>query len=245
VLRAFGPYLVLIALLAVVSLNGPVARWVARRSITLTWPSVAVAGGNGKPLALPQFQLGWLGATGTVLLATGVLSCVILRVAAGAAVREYGRSLWRVRYPVGTVLLVMALAYLLNYSGQAVTIGVYLATAGSAFTVLSPVLGWLGVAATGSDTSANALFGAVQVAAARHLGISQYLLAAANSEAGALGKLISPQNLAMAASAVGLAGGEGRLFRRTFPWSIGYLVGFALLVYLMAAGPLRAMVVSG
>src|SRR5207302_479027 len=98
-------------------------------------------------------------------------------------------------YAALTVVLVMALAYVLNYSGQAVTIGTYLAGAGTAFGLLSPVLGWLGVAATGSDTSANALFGAVQVAAARHVGVSPFLFAAANSEAGALGKLISPQNL--------------------------------------------------
>jgi lactate permease len=140
-------------------------------------------------------------------------------------------------------VLVMALAYVMNYSGQAVTIGTYLAAAGTAFGLLSPVLGWLGVAATGSDTSANALFGAVQVAAARHLGVSPFLFAAANSEAGALGKLISPQNLAIAAASVGLAGSEGRLLRRTVWWSVGALVGFAVLVYLMAVGPLSWLVV--
>ncbi|WP_285581972.1 L-lactate permease [Actinoallomurus iriomotensis] len=107
---------------------------------------------------------------------------------------------------------------------------------------MSPALGWLGVAATGSDTSANALFGAVQVAAAGRIGVSPVLLAATNSEAGVLGKLVSPQNLAMVAAVVGMAGQEGTLFRRTFPWSAGCLAGFTVLVYLMAYGPLSWMV---
>jgi lactate permease len=106
------------------------------------------------------------------------------------------------------------------------------------------VLGSIGVAATGSDTSANVLFGAVQVASARNLGLSPYLLAAANSEAGALGKLISPQNLAIAAAAVGMSGQEGRLIRRTFPWSVVYLVLFIVVLYAMAVGPLKGLVVQ-
>jgi lactate permease len=241
--RAFAPYAVLIVLLALVSLNGPIATWVARFSITFPWPGVHVLGRNGKPLALAQFQFGWLGATGTVLLVTGLLGAVILGVGARAALREYRDGLVQVRDAAVTVVLVMALAYLMNYSGQAVTIGSWLAGAGGAFGLLSPILGWLGVAATGSDTSANALFGAVQVAAARHIGGSTFLFAAANSEAGALGKLISPQNLAMAGAAVGLGGGEGRLLRRTVWWSVGALVGFGLLVYLMSVGPLSWLVV--
>jgi lactate permease len=139
-------------------------------------------------------------------------------------------------------VLVLAFAYLLNYSGQAASIGAFFAQAGGAFVALSPILGWLGVAATGSDTSANALFGAVQVASAQHIGVSSYLLAAANSEAGALGKLVSPQNLAMAAAAVGLSGQEGMLFRRTFPWSLLYLGLFIIVIWLMAAGPLSFLV---
>lgn len=241
--RAFTPYAVLIVLLALVSLQGPVATWVARFAVSFSWPGIHVVARNGKPLALVQFQFAWLGATGTVLLVTGVIAAAILGVGAGAAVREYRDGLVQVRYAALTVVLVMALAYVLNYSGQAVTIGTFLAGAGTAFGLLSPVLGWLGVAATGSDTSANALFGAVQVAAARHVGVSPFLFAAANSEAGALGKLVSPQNLAMAAAAVGLAGGEGRLLRRTVWWSVGALVGFGVLVYLMAVGPLSWLVV--
>jgi lactate permease len=198
---------------------------------------------NGKPLTLDIFSINYLAATGTVLLITGVISIAVLKVAPRIAVREYGRGAVQIRFAAFTVMLVLALAYVFNYSGQATTIGVLLAGTGGAFIALSPVLGWLGVAATGSDTSANALFGAVQVAAAHRLGYSPYLFAAANSEAGALGKLVSPQNLAMAAAAVGLSGQEGALLRRTFPWSIVYLALFIAILFLMAVGPLQFLVV--
>jgi lactate permease len=241
--RAFSPYAVLTVLLALVSIDGPIARWVNGFTTKFRWPGVRVVDSNGKQLTLDQFSVNWLGATGTVLLITGLISMVVLRVAPRAGLREYARAAVQIRWAAATVMLVLAFAYVLNYSGQAVTIGTFLAGAGGAFIVLSPVLGWLGVAATGSDTSANALFGAVQVASAEHIGLSPYLLAAANSEAGALGKLVSPQNLAMAAAAVGMSGQEGSLFRRTFPWSLIYLALFIVVVYLMAVGPLTWMVV--
>ncbi|MEV5704911.1 L-lactate permease [Actinoallomurus sp. NPDC052274] len=242
-LRAFTPYLLLIVLLALVSLNDPVSRATARLGVRFSWPGVRVVDVHGGPLSLAVFRFDWPTATGTILLLTGLVSTVILRVPARTALREYGLAAARIRCAATTVVLVMALAYLMNYSGQAVTIGTWLAGTGGAFVLLSPLLGWLGVAATGSDTSANALFGAVQVAAAGRIGISPILLAATNSQAGVLGKLVSPQNLAMAAAVAGLAGREGTLFRRTFPWSVACLIGFAVLVVLMATGPLSWMVV--
>ena len=102
----------------------------------------------------------------------------------------------------------------MNQSGQTVTLGLWAAGAGGFFAFLSALIGWLGVAVTGSDTSSNALFGALQVTAAEDAGISTTLLAAANSSGGVLGKMISPQNLAIGAAAVGLAGKEGDLFRK-------------------------------
>lgn len=241
-LRAFTPYLLLIVLLALVSISNPVAHFADHLSIEFRWPGTGAIGINGKPLTLDTFEFNWLNATGTVLLITGLISIAVLRVPMRTALREYVRAAVQIKRAAITVILVLALAYAMNYSGEAVIIGTWLAGAGGAFVLLSPVLGWLGVAATGSDTSANALFGAVQVAAANHLGMSRFLLAAANSEAGALGKLISPQNLAMAAAAVGMAGREDTLFRRTFPWSVVYLVAFAILLCLMT-GPLSWLVV--
>jgi lactate permease len=103
-------------------------------------------------------------------------------------------------------MAVLGLAYVMNQSGQTGTLGALLAETGGAFLLLSPILGWLGVAVTGSDTSSNALFGALQVQAAKAAGLDPLLLAAANSSGGVLGKMISPQNLAIAAAAVGMGG---------------------------------------
>src|SRR5204863_7885536 len=110
-------------------------------------------------------------------------------------------------------------AYVMNLSGQTITIGQWLAGAGGFFAFLSAMLGWFGVAVTGSDTSSNALFGALQVSAAHKADLSPTLMAAANSSGGVLGKMISPQNLAIGAAAVGLGGREGDVLRRVLFWS--------------------------
>lgn len=112
---------------------------------------------------------------------------------------------------------VPALAYVMNLSGQAAATGHFVAAAGAGLAFLSPALGWFAVAVSGSDTSANALFGALQVTAARESGLSPELSAAANSSGGVLGKRISPQNLTIACAAVGLAGREGDLLRKVLP----------------------------
>jgi lactate permease len=129
----------------------------------------------------------------------------------------------------------------MNQSGQTLTIGTWLAGAGGFFAFLSPILGWLGVAVTGSDTSSNALFGALQVTAARESGLNQVLMAAANSSGGVLGKMISPQNLAIGAAAVGLAGQEGDIFRKVLAWSVVLLLFMCVLVYLQSVDVLGWM----
>ncbi|MEO7981540.1 MAG: L-lactate permease, partial [Sporichthyaceae bacterium] len=114
--------------------------------------------------------------------------------------------------------------------------------AGGLFAVLSPILGWLGVAVTGSDTSSNSLFGALQVTAAKQAGLDPLLMAASNSSGGVLGKMISPQNLAIAAAAVGMSGREGELFRKVLGWSVLFVVGMCVLVYLQSTSVLGWMV---
>ena len=138
-----------------------------------------------------------------------VLSCRCRR-----ALKAYGTTLFQLRFAIVTVMVVLALAFVMNLSGQTITLGTWMAGAGGAFALLSPVLGWLGVAVTGSDTSSNSLFGALQVTAANQAGLSDVLMAASNSSGGVLGKMISPQNLAIAAAAVGMNGKEGDIFRR-------------------------------
>ena len=136
----------------------------------------------------------------------------------------------------------LALSFVMNLSGQTTTLGVALASAGSFFALLSPLLGWIGVALTGSDTSSNSLFGQLQVAAANETGLSPTLMAAANSSAGVLGKMLSLQNLAIAAAAVGLNGIEGTLLRKLIGWSLGLLVLMTLLIWLQSTAVLGWMV---
>src|SRR5205823_9065014 len=112
-----------------------------------------------------------------------------------------------------------------------------------AFAFISPLIGWFGTAVTGSDTSTNSLFGALQVAAAHKASLSPTLMAAANSSGGVLAKMVSPQNLAIGAAAVGLAGREGDIFRRVLPWSLLLLLIMCILVYLQSKGVLSWMVV--
>jgi lactate permease len=241
--HAFTPYALLSVLLALVSIEGPVARAVGSVSTEFTWPHVAVVTARGAKVA-DTFSIDWLAETGTVLLITGLITTLVLGLDWRTAATAYSRAARQIRIAATTVFLVISFAYVFNLSGQAASIGALLAGAGAGFVVLSPILGWLGVAASGSDTSANALFGAVQVASAQRIGVSPFLLAAANSEAGALGKLISPQNIAVACAAVGLDKQEWWLLRRSFPWSALFLAVFAIILVLMAFGPLHFLVIG-
>ena len=167
---------------------------------------------------------------GTLVLLAGICTAAVLGVHPRAAVAEWAATVRELRFAILTVTSVLALAYVMNLSGQAATIGHFVATAGAGLAFLSPVLGWFGVAVSGSDTSANALFGALQVSAAHESGLAPELLAAANSSGGVLGKMISPQNLTIACAAVGLAGREGDVLRKVLPWSLGLLLVMCLIV---------------
>jgi lactate permease len=158
------------------------------------------------------------------------------------ALRVYAKSLNQMKWATLTVCSVLALAYVMNQSGQTSSLALWLAGAGSIFAFLSSIIGWLGVAVTGSDTSSNALFGALQVKAAQSAGLNEVLMASANSSAGVLGKMISPQNLAIGAAAVGLAGREGELFRKVVGWSLVLLLAMAVLVTLQSTVVLSWMV---
>ncbi|WP_430788880.1 L-lactate permease [Actinoplanes sp. G11-F43] len=243
VVRAYAPYAIIIVIFSIVNL-GPVKRMLAGEpwTVVFAWPGLDVLGTDGRPLSSIDFTFGWLPAAGTLMILAGILTAIVLRVGAGAAIRAYGRTYAELRHAIVTVMAVLALAYVLNQSGQTATLGESFAAAGVAFVFLSSILGWIGVAVTGSDTSANALFGALQVQTAVRAGLDPVLLAAANSSGGVLGKMISPQNLAIAASAVGMAGKEGDIFRRVIGWSLVLLLFMCVLVTLQATPVLSWMV---
>jgi lactate permease len=240
---AFAPYVIIIVVLGLVSLKG-IAADLDKATSEFTWPGLHVLTTKGKAPTSLIFKLNWLTAAGTALFVSGVITAVVLRVSPGRALRVYAGTLNQLKWAIMTVCTVLAVAYVMNLSGQSITLGTWAAGAGGFFAFLSPLIGWFGTAVTGSDTSTNSLFGALQVAAAKQSGLSPTLLAAANSSGGVLAKMVSPQNLAIGAAAVGLAGQEGDIFRKVIGWSLVLVLLMAILVLLQSTSVLSWMVPS-
>jgi lactate permease len=241
VVRAYAPYGIIIIVFVICQL-GPVKSLLDKATVTFNWPGLHVVDADGDPLSLTKFTLNLLTTPGTQMLVAGVLTMVALRLSVPRAFKAYGATLHQLRWAILTVMAVLALAFVMNVSGQTISLGTWMAGAGAAFALLSPILGWLGTAVTGSDTSANSLFGALQITAANQAGLSDVLMAASNSSGGVLGKMISPQNLAIAAAAVGLNGKEGEIFRRVIVWSLVFLAVLCVLSALQASPVLSWMV---
>jgi lactate permease len=245
VVRAYAPYLIIIAIFSIVQIDA-IKTELATEPWTkpFQWPGLDVANPDGDPLSSMTFNFNWLPAAGTLMLIAGLITMPVIGLGPARAVRVFGRTLDQLKWAILTVAAVLGIAYVMNQSGQTVTLGLWAAGAGSFFAFLSPLIGWLGVAVTGSDTSSNALFGGLQVTAAKDAGINQVLLAAGNSSGGVLGKMISPQNLAIGAAAVGIAGQEGDLFRKVLKWSLVLILAMCVLVYLQSTAVLDWMVVE-
>ncbi|MFD7691002.1 L-lactate permease [Streptomyces sp. NPDC059781] len=229
VVRAYAPYALIVVIFSVAQIPA-VKDWLAGATRTYDWPFLDVANPDGDPVGGNVFTWPIVSTGGTLVLIAGVFTAAVIGVHARVAVKEWLATVHELRFAILTVTSVLALAYVMNLSGQAATIGHFVAAAGAGLAFLSPVLGWFGVAVSGSDTSSNALFGALQVTAAQQSGLSPELLAAANSSGGVLGKMISPQNLTIACAAVGLAGREGDLLRKVLPWSLGLLLVMCLIM---------------
>jgi lactate permease len=243
ILRAYAPYLVILAVFSLAQL--PALRSALAGSPWTThfqWPGLDVRTPDGAALPSLTFRFDWLPAAGTLMLISGLITMSVIGLAPGRALRVGRATLIQLRGAIVVVTAVLALAYVVNQSGQTLTLGLWAAGAGPVFAFLAPAIGWLGVVVTGSDTASNALFGGVQVVAASHTGIPADLLAAANASGGVLGKMISAQHLAIAAAAVGIAGHEGALFRKVAGWSIVLLLVVCTLVYLQSTPALDWMV---
>jgi glycolate permease len=158
--------------------------------------------------------------TGSAIVAAIALTALCLRVRPQVVATAGSKALKQMALPGLTVVAIVSLAYLYNYSGMAYTLGAAMAGLGAVFPFVSSYVGWVGCFLSGSDTASNLLFGNLQVAAAHQLGLNPYLLAATNSSGGAIGKMISPQNIAVGVTTVGLIGQEGRILRATFWHSI-------------------------
>lgn len=241
VAKAYAPYVIIIVVFVICQISA-VKKLLDKATVKFQWPGLDIVSPKGKPVTLTEFTLNLLTTPGTQMLVAGVITAVVLKLSVPRAVKAYGRTLHQLRWAILTVMAVLALAFVMNLSGQTITLGTWMAAAGGAFALLSPILGWLGVAVTGSDTSANSLFGALQVTAANQAGLSEVLMAASNSSGGVLGKMISPQNLAIAAAAVGMNGKEGDIFRRVVVWSLLFLLLMCILSALQASPVLSWMV---
>ncbi|MCK6157301.1 L-lactate permease [Moraxella osloensis] len=180
------------------------------------------------------YKFDWFSATGTAIMLAAIISIVMLKMRPKEALSTFGETINELRTPIYSIGMVLAFAFIANYSGLSATLALALAHTGKAFTFFSPFLGWLGVFLTGSDTSANALFAALQATTARQIGVPEVLLVAANTSGGVTGKMISPQSIAIACAATGLVGKESDLFRFTVKHSIIFTIMMGVLVTLQA-----------
>lgn len=180
------------------------------------------------------YKFDWLSATGTAIMLAAVITIIYLKMKPKDAVVTFFETVNELKTPIYSIGMVLAFAFIANYSGLSATLALALAHTGQAFTFFSPFLGWVGVFLTGSDTSANALFSALQATTAQQIGVPEVLLVAANTSGGVTGKMISPQSIAIACAAVGLVGKESDLFRFTVKHSISFTVMIGIIVTLQA-----------
>jgi len=245
VVRAWMPFLFLTATVTLWSIppfkalfakGGALAEWVLNLPVPLLNEGVArmppvVSSATPYP-AIFKFDL--FSATGTAILIAAIVAVVYLKMKPRAALQTFGETLKELALPIYSIGMVLAFAFISNYSGLSATLALALAHTGHAFTFFSPFLGWLGVFLTGSDTSSNALFAALQATTAQQIGVSDVLLVAANTTGGVTGKMISPQSIAIACAAVGLVGKESDLFRFTVKHSLIFTCMVGVITTLQA-----------
>ena len=240
VIRAWMPY-ILLAIMVFLWGYGPVKSVLATTNINIPWPGLHNAIAKAAPIVAKNtpygavYTFGWLSAGGTAILISGILSIfVIPNYGPSRAIPCFFKTIKLLIYPIVTIAMILGLAYLMNYSGMSATMGLAFTKTGSLFPFFAPVLGWLGVFLTGSDTSSNALFSSLQRTTAEQIGVDPHLMVAANSSGGVCGKMISPQSISVATAATGLVGEEGTIFRFTLMHSIAMIIIVATMTYLQA-----------
>lgn len=239
VLLAWTPYGLLVIFVILAGLD-PIKNALAGGTVTIPWPGLHNQVQQVAPVvkAPAAYAAVWrqnvLTASGTACLLAAVLSCLILKMSTAAFFKVLAGTAKQLAFSILTILTVLGLAFLMNYSGATATLGLAFAATGVLFPFFSALLGWLGVFLTGSDTSANALFGNLQVVTANQLGLNPVLMASSNSSGGVMGKMISLQSIAVAAAATGMPSeDESRLFRFTLRHSIllASVLGVIVIIY--------------
>jgi lactate permease len=221
VFRAWAPFIILSIFIAAWGVKS--VKTVLDQILTIKFPIIGldkeIIDHVGKPKPA-VYVWNILSAAGTAILFAGILSIPVVGASLSTAIRVAGKTLNSLKWAIFTIGTILGFAYLMNYSGMAITLGLAFASTGVLFPLFSAFLGWLGVFMTGSDTSTNALFGKLQEVTARQINIDPVLTVATNSSGGVMGKMISPQSIAVATAATGLSGKEGDIFRFTFKHSV-------------------------
>ena len=243
--RAWSPFLILTVMVTIWSIapfkklfaaDGALASWVIKIEVPLLHKLIEKV----QPIVAEPtpydavYQFNWFSAVGTAILIAAIITVIYLRMRPADAVKTFGETLNELKIPIYAISMVLGFAFVANYSGLSSTLALALSHTGSAFTFFSPFLGWLGVFLTGSDTSSNALFGALQATTAKQIGVHEVLLVAANTTGGVTGKMISPQSIAIACAAVGLAGRESDLFRFTLKHSLAFCAMIGIITTVQA-----------
>ncbi|MBX8495995.1 lactate permease LctP family transporter [Pseudomonas cichorii] len=245
IIKAWSPFLILTAMVTVWTLKpfkamfaagGPLQAWTI--NIAVPYLDQLVIKGTpivAKATAMPAvYKFDLIAASGTAILFSAILAMIVLRISPKIGLTTFKETLIELRWAIVSIGMVLAFAFVMNYSGMSSTLALVLAGTGAAFPFFSPFLGWLGVFLTGSDTSANALFGSLQATTAHQIGVSDVLMVAANSSGGVTGKMISPQSIAVACAATGLVGKESDLFRFTLKHSLFFATIVGCITYAQA-----------
>lgn len=190
-----------------------------------------------KTAEIAEFKFQWLSATGSGILAAAIVSGLLMRFSFFELLRVYAQTLHRVRFSLATIAAMLALGYVTKYSGTDATLGLALAKSGKLYPFFGTLLGWLGVALTGSDTASNVLFGSLQRISSEQIGISPMLMCAANSSGGVMGKMVDAQSIVVASTATNYYGKEGEILRYVFFHSIALAALVGILVSLQAYLP--------
>lgn len=240
ILRAWSSYIIMAVLVFIWGLPA-FKSWIASFNIAVQWPGVHGHIFQTAPIAAVEklynavYGFNFPAAAGTAIVLSGLIGSLLMPgYGLGKAIACLLRTVKQLRFSIATIAMILGLAYIMNYSGMSATMGLAFTKTGGAFPFFAPLLGWLGVFLTGSDTSSNALFGNLQKTTAQLLGIDEHLTVAANATGGVAGKMISPQSISVAASSTGLIGKEGNILSFTFFHSLGMTLLICLMTLLQA-----------
>jgi len=245
IFKAWSPFIILTAVVVVWTLpgfkalfdpKGPLGGTVLHYNVSglhnLVIRTMPIVPQDTPYAAVYHFDV--ISATGSGILVAAILTMLVLRISVRDGIAVFKETALELVKPILTISLVLGFAFIANYSGVSSTLALAIASTGHLFPFFSPVLGWLGVFLTGSDTSSNALFSSLQSITAHQVGVSDVLMVASNTTGGVTGKMISPQSIAIACAAVGIAGRESELLRFTVKWSILFLAIICVINYVQA-----------